>query len=242
MLKFREAQSAATFELRTWTPNRMEFTNPPRDPVAACERWFQDMREQTDLPNPNAMTVATVAADGRPSARTVLLKAFDARGAVFYTNSESRKGVELAGHPVASLLFHWDILERQIRIEGGVTQVDAAESDAYFASRRRESQRRWASKQSRPFAARAEFDQAYAEVEAVSKVGMSNGLRIGTATGWPWSGSSSGRVVMRVCMTDSSTPQRPMAGRPHSCIPDRIQDTSSSSSRIASAIKSSGNG
>ena len=145
----------------------MDFTNPPRDPVAACERWFQDAREQTDLPNPNAMTVATVAADGRPSARTVLLKAFDARGAVFYTNSESRKGVELAGHPVASLLFHWDILERQIRIEGGVTQVDAAESDAYFASRRRESQLgAWASKQSRPFAARAEFDQAYAEVEA----------------------------------------------------------------------------
>ena len=145
----------------------MEFTNPPRDPVAACERWFQDAREQTDLPNPNAMTVATVAADGRPSARTVLLKAFDARGAVFYTNSESRKGVELAGHPVASLLFHWDILERQIRIEGGVTQVDAAESYAYFASRRRESQLgAWASEQSRPFAARAEFDQAYAEVEA----------------------------------------------------------------------------
>ena len=145
----------------------MDFTNPPRDPVAACERWFRDAREQTDLPNPNAMTVATVAADGRPSARTVLLKGFDARGAVFYTNSESRKGVELAHHPVASLLFHWDPLERQIRIEGGVTQVDAAESDAYFASRRRESQLgAWASEQSRPFAARAEFDQAYAEVEA----------------------------------------------------------------------------
>ena len=176
----------------------MEFTNPPRDPVAACERWFQDAREQTDLPNPNAMTVATVAADGRPSARTVLLKAFDARGAVFYTNSESRKGVELAGHPVASLLFHWDILERQIRIEGGVTQVDAAESDAYFASRRRESQLgAWASKQSRPFAARAEFDQAYAEVEArfegrdVQRPPHWYGYR------WPWSGSSSGRVAMR---------------------------------------------
>jgi pyridoxamine 5'-phosphate oxidase len=145
----------------------MDFTKPPADPVEACERWFRDAREQTDLPNPNAMTVATVGADGRPSARTVLLKGFDARGAVFYTNSESRKGMELEATANASLLFHWDSLERQIRIEGAVTPVDAAEADAYFASRSRESQvGAWASAQSRPYAARAEFDRAYAEAEA----------------------------------------------------------------------------
>ena len=145
----------------------MDFTNPPVDPVAACEHWFRDAREQTELPNPNAMTVATVGADGRPSARTVLLKGFDARGAVFYTNSESRKGSELNGHPVASLLFHWDPLERQIRIEGAVTRVSDEESDAYFASRSRGSQLgAWASEQSRPYSARVEFDRAYAEVEA----------------------------------------------------------------------------
>ena len=144
----------------------MEFTNPPADPVEACERWFRDAREQTDLPNPNAMTVATVGADGRPSARTVLLKGFDARGAVFYTNSESRKGMELAAVPRASLLFHWDPLERQIRIEGAVTPVDAAEADAYFASRSRESRiGAWASAQSRPYVNRDEFDRAYAEAE-----------------------------------------------------------------------------
>ena len=145
----------------------MQFDSPPSDPILACQSWFDEARDRCTVPNPNAMALSTVGRDGQPSCRMVLLKGFDHRGPVFYTNSESRKGVELAHHPVASLLFHWDPLERQIRIEGGVTQVDAAESDAYFASRRRESQLgAWASEQSRPFAARAEFDQAYAEVEA----------------------------------------------------------------------------
>ena len=145
----------------------MDFANPPTDPVAACECWFEDARKDSGLPNPNAMTVATVGSDGAPSARTVLLKGFDARGAVFYTNSESRKGLELAGQSRAALLFHWDALERQIRIEGAVSRVDDAESDAYFASRRRESQLgAWASDQSRPCPGRDEFDRRYAECES----------------------------------------------------------------------------
>ena len=144
----------------------MDFTNPPLDPVPACEAWFREAAEQTSLPNPNAMTVATTGADGRPSARTLLLKGFDARGAVFYTNSESRKGLELAENPRASLLFHWDELERQIRIEGVVTHVDEAEADAYFATRRRESQLgAWASRQSRPCPSREAIKQAYDEME-----------------------------------------------------------------------------
>lgn len=145
----------------------MDFTNPPADPVPVCERWFQDATERSGLPNPNAMTVATVGMDGQPSARTVLLKGFDSRGAVFYTNSESRKGMELGEHPRAALLFHWDALERQIRIEGAVSRVDDSESDVYFASRRRESQLgAWASDQSRACPSRAEFDRRYAEYES----------------------------------------------------------------------------
>ena len=89
----------------------MDFEHPPVDPVPVCEQWFAEAAERSGLPNPNAMMLATVAADGRPSARMVLLKGFDARGAVFYTNSESRKGSELAASGRASLLFHWDSME-----------------------------------------------------------------------------------------------------------------------------------
>ena len=96
----------------------MDFEHPPTDPVSACEQWFAEAGEQSGLPNPNAMALSTVSADGRPSIRMILLKGFDARGAVFYTNSESRKGIDLAACPRAALLFHWDSMERQIRIEG----------------------------------------------------------------------------------------------------------------------------
>lgn len=144
----------------------MDFEHPPADPVPVCEQWFAEAAERSGLPNPNAMMLATVAADGRPSARMVLLKGFDARGAVFYTNSESRKGSELAATGRASLLFHWDSMERQIRIEGAVSRVTDEESDAYFASRRRESRiGAWASQQSRPCASREELDAAYREYE-----------------------------------------------------------------------------
>jgi pyridoxamine 5'-phosphate oxidase len=104
------------------------------DPFKQFDRWFHDAR-QSELPLPNAMTLATATAAGRPSARVVLLKDVDARGFVFYTNYASRKARELAANPYASLVFAWVELERQVRIEGAIEKVSAEESDAYFASR-----------------------------------------------------------------------------------------------------------
>ena len=105
-----------------------------RDPYAQFDRWFKEAIA-TKMPMLNSMTLATVAASGRPSARIVLLKGVDARGFVFYTNYSSRKGIELAANPLAALLFHWTELEREVRIEGSVEKVPAQESDEYFASR-----------------------------------------------------------------------------------------------------------
>ena len=104
------------------------------DPIDQFHKWFAEALEAR-LPEPNAMSLATVGADGRPSSRIVLIKDLDARGFTFYTNYASRKGHQLAVHDCAALLFHWVELERQVRIEGKVEQVSAAESDAYFASR-----------------------------------------------------------------------------------------------------------
>jgi pyridoxamine 5'-phosphate oxidase len=133
---------------------------------------FRDLLEQAKAsadPEPTAMTVATLGADGRLAARTVLLKAFDERGFVFYTNTRSRKGRELAAHPQAALLFHWKHLRHgvQVRIEGAIEAVSAAEADRYFASRPRVSQLgAWASDQSETLASREAFDARMAEVEA----------------------------------------------------------------------------
>ena len=118
------------------------------DPLAQFELWLQQALSG-ELPEPNAMTLATVGTDGRPSTRVVLIKGCDARGIVWYTNYDSRKGRELATHPQAALQFHWVELERVVRIEGRVEKVDAAESDAYFASRPLDSRiGAWASPQS----------------------------------------------------------------------------------------------
>lgn len=103
-------------------------------PVEQFERWWQDVLE-SKLEEPNAMTLATSTADGRPSARIVLLKSFDADGFLFFTNYESRKGQELAANPRVTLLFFWKELERQVRIEGLVSKVPASVSDEYFSSR-----------------------------------------------------------------------------------------------------------
>ena len=109
------------------------------DPIAQFARWF-DEAKAADVHEPNAMTLATSTPDGRPSARIVLLKDFDARGFTFYTNYGSRKGDELAANPFAALLFFWPTLERQVRIEGGVARVARDESAAYFAVRPRDAQ------------------------------------------------------------------------------------------------------
>ncbi len=131
------------------------------DPHALFRDWMTEARA-SEINDSNAMALATVARDGMPSVRMVLLKGHDERGFVFYTNRESRKAGELAGDPQAALLFHWKSLRRQVRIEGPVSLVSDAESDAYFASRHRDSQLgAWASDQSRPLDDRATFEARY---------------------------------------------------------------------------------
>ena len=129
------------------------------DPFAWFQRWMAEA-EASEPSDPNAMTVTTVGEGGRPSARTVLLKGADPRGFVFYTNTHSRKGDELAAHAAISLLFYWKSLGRQIRIEGVAEPVTAAEADAYYATRPRISRLgAWASDQSRPLSGRAELER-----------------------------------------------------------------------------------
>ena len=125
------------------------------EPLQQFERWLAEAIAAR-LPEPNAMTLATVGADGKPSTRIVLIKGCDPRGIVWYTNYHSRKGRELALHPFAALQFHWVELERVVRIEGAVEKVSDAESDAYFASRPLDSRiGAWASPQSEVIASRA---------------------------------------------------------------------------------------
>jgi pyridoxamine 5'-phosphate oxidase len=136
------------------------------DPFALFHDWYTEART-TELNDSNAMALATADAAGHPSVRMVLLKGYDERGFVFYTNRESRKAGDLAANPHVALLFHWKSLRRQIRIEGPIGFASDAESDAYFASRSRDSQLgAWASDQSRPLDSRATFEARYAEVQA----------------------------------------------------------------------------
>lgn len=136
---------------------------PLQEPFDRFSLWLKEA-EGTEINDANAMTVASVGPDGQPSARTVLLKAMDTRGFVFYTNLESRKGVELQTTRKAALLFHWKSQRRQVRIEGPVELVSDEEADAYFATRARDSQiGAWASAQSRPLAGRFELEARIAE-------------------------------------------------------------------------------
>jgi len=135
-------------------------------PFALFDTWYAEAR-QTEPNDSNAMTLATVGADGQPSARIVLLKGHGPDGFVFYTNRESRKAQELGEGSKVALLFHWKSLRRQIRIEGTVTFASDAESDAYFATRSRDSQLgAWASDQSRPLDARETFEARYEAMRA----------------------------------------------------------------------------
>ncbi len=136
------------------------------DPFKKFGEWLA-AAEASEPNDPNAMTLATANAAGRPAARMVLLKGWDRRGFVFYTNLESRKADEIRENAQVSLLFHWKSQRRQIRIEGEVSGVTEAEADAYFASRRRISKLgAWASAQSRPLPAREVFEARLAEMEA----------------------------------------------------------------------------
>jgi pyridoxamine 5'-phosphate oxidase len=139
---------------------------PDSAPLTLFQAWFAEAARH-EPGDPTAMTLATADAQGRPSARMVLLKAADERGFVFYTNTESRKGQDLAQNPRAALLFYWKSLGRQVRIEGGVQPVADAEADEYFASRPRGAQLgAWASKQSRAIAGRFELEKRVAEYTA----------------------------------------------------------------------------
>ncbi|MBM3564718.1 MAG: pyridoxamine 5'-phosphate oxidase [Alphaproteobacteria bacterium] len=141
------------------------------DPILLFQAWFEEATK-AEPADPNAMALATVDGTGAPSVRMVLLKGADAQGFVFYTNIESRKGVEMAANPKAALCFHWKSLKRQVRVEGAVEPVSAAEADEYFASRPRASQiGAWASIQSRPLESRFALERRVAEFTAKFHVG-----------------------------------------------------------------------
>jgi pyridoxamine 5'-phosphate oxidase len=160
-------------DLRTeYTCTRLTEGDVDADPIRQFQAWFQQALA-AGLPEPSAMTLATAAADGRPSARVVLLKGCDERGFAFFTNYESRKGREIAVNPFAALVFLWKELERQVRIEGRVERVTASESDAYFNSRPHGSRLgAIASRQSEVIAGRGaleerlrQLEQRYADVD-----------------------------------------------------------------------------
>lgn len=143
----------------------MDVDDLDPDPHVQFERWFAEA-SAAGVPYPEQMALATAAADGAPSVRMVLLKGHDPRGFVFYTNRESRKAVELEANPRAAIVLHWELQDRQVRVEGTVVRVDDDESFAYFRTRPRGSRLgAWASPQSRPLASRDELLRRYADVE-----------------------------------------------------------------------------
>ncbi|RDD62549.1 pyridoxamine 5'-phosphate oxidase [Ferruginivarius sediminum] len=144
---------------------------PPENPVDLLREWYKEA-EASEPNDPNAIALATVGEDGMPSVRMVLLKDFDEKGFVFYTNLESRKGTQLTNHPKAAFVMHWKSLERQVRVEGHTQPVTTEEADTYFHSRARGSQiGAWASKQSRPLESRYELEKRVARYGAKFHVG-----------------------------------------------------------------------
>jgi pyridoxamine 5'-phosphate oxidase len=147
-----------------------DFTSAD-EPLRLFTQWL-DEAGRTEPSDPNAMAVATVDADGLPDVRMVLLKGFDERGAIFYTNMDSQKGRQLARNPKAALLFHWKSKARQVRMRGPVQRVTEAEADAYYAGRSRLSQiGAWASQQSAPLESRLAFEKAIARYTAKFAIG-----------------------------------------------------------------------
>lgn len=143
----------------------LDEKNVDPDPFKQFSLWFNDAAS-SQMPLPNAMVVATASENGKPSARVMLLKDFDERGFVFYTNYTSRKGRELEHNPSAALVFYWPDLVRQVRVEGTLEKLSAEDSDRYFQTRPRSSQLgAWASSQSEDVGSRAELDRTYEKLE-----------------------------------------------------------------------------
>ncbi|MCB9531883.1 MAG: pyridoxamine 5'-phosphate oxidase [Myxococcales bacterium] len=163
----RVADSPSISQLRrSYEAGTLDVGDVEPDPLAQLRAWVQDA-VAASAPDASAMTLSTLTSDGAPTARVVLLKAVDDRGAVFYTNQRSAKGEQLARDPRAALSFFWATLERQVRLEGTVERVTDAEADAYFATRPRDSQLgAWASNQSQPVASRADLEAAMADADA----------------------------------------------------------------------------
>lgn len=151
---------------KTYDRDALDEATAAPEPFAQFGAWFEEAFA-SDLLEPHAMTVATVDPQGRPSARILLLRGWDERGFVFFTNYDSRKGRDMAAHGVAALLFYWNALERQVRIEGTAAQLAPSESDAYFNRRPRGHRlSAWASPQSRVVAGRGVLDEAMAAADA----------------------------------------------------------------------------
>ena len=160
---------AAPIEHPTWLTGG-DFTEAD-EPLRLFAAWFAEARRAEPV-NPDAMTLATIDADGLPNARMVLLKGFDERGFVFYRNADSIKGHELAAAPKAALTFYWKSLQRQVRLRGRIEAVSSEEADAYFATRSRMAQiGAWASKQSAALESRRAFEKAIARFTAKFAVG-----------------------------------------------------------------------
>jgi pyridoxamine 5'-phosphate oxidase len=159
----------APIEAPTWLTSG-DFTQAD-EPLRLWQAWFNEA-VKSEPRDPNAMSLATVDPDGMPDVRTVLLKGIDERGFVFYTNTESQKGRELAANPTAGLLFYWKSLNRQVRVRGPVERVTPQEADAYFATRPKQAQiGAWASQQSRPLESRLAFEKAVALYAAKYVIG-----------------------------------------------------------------------
>ena len=156
---------------RNYASRTLDQSDLAADPFAQFDHWMREAVE-TQLLEPNAMGLATVGADGQPTLRTVLLKGFDARGLVFYTNHESTKALEIAGNPRVALLFQWLPLERQVTVTGRAERISAIESVKYFLTRPRDSQiGAWASQQSSVITNRSLLEAKFAEMKAKFRAG-----------------------------------------------------------------------
>lgn len=209
---------------RDYTRDGLSEANAPDDPFGLFRQWFTEATQTEQAPvEPNAMSLATVDADGRPHCRILLLKALDDRGFTFFTNYDSAKGQQLDASPYAAMTFFWPTLERQVRIEGRVEKVTAEESDAYFQVRPLGSRLgAWASPQSQVIRDRAELGGCWPRPSSASSIRRPIVLRTGAATGCCRSASSSGRGGRAACTTDSTIAWSPMAGSASAWRPDSV--------------------